>query len=294
LMEDIMKLRIAGITILLLIGTFSWGQGVKEPFDVKKSTEELEIMKGILNTTLTFSGQNSAKSASRWRVSNLSAFYLAGQGAVFVIPTSGLRFRADQDLFASVSFGPGPEFSEQMAMLGEEIGRQTSEIQLEAAEAAQQALELSYRASKQEAAPAPPAPPAPPVPPAPPSAPAIAPKAGSSAKVEIEHEKLKKAIEAAKARVQKAREEASATRDKFLQNLAEAKTSLVDALANYGDSMTTVKPEEFINLVLVTNGFDDQKTRSDVISARKSWITDYKAGRLNLEGFRQKVVQYNQ
>jgi hypothetical protein len=290
-MEDTMRRYIAGITILLLVATFSWSQGVKESFDVKKSAEELEIMKGILTTTLTFLDQNSAKSTPRWRGSNLSAFYLAGQGAVFVIPTPGLRFPSGQDLYGSINFSPGPEFSEEMAKLGEQIGRYTRELQTEAARTAQQALELSYRTGNGEAPPALPAPPAPPVPPSPPS---VAPKAADEAKANLDREKLKKAIEEARARVQKAKEEVSANREKFLQNLAEAKTYLVEALANYGDSMTTVKPDEFINLVLVTNGLDGQKTRSDVISARKSWIADYKAGRLNLEGFKQKVVQYNQ
>jgi hypothetical protein len=287
-----MKLRIAGIAILLLIGTVSWGQGLKEPFDVRKSTEELEIMKGILNTTLTFIAQNDSRSGPRWRFLNLSAFYLAGQGAVFVIPTSGFRF--PNSLNFSTEFGPGPEFAEQMAKLGEEIGRYTRELQADASRNMEQALELSSRAMSREEAPAPPTPPAPPSPPTPPAVPSAAPKPGNAVKVEIEREKLKKAIEDARARAQKAREDASASREKFLRDLAEVKTYLIEALANYGDSMTTVKPEEFINLVLVTNGFDGQETRSDVISARKSWISDYKAGKLNLEGFKQKVVQYNQ
>ena len=29
---------------------------------------------------------------------------------------------------------------------------------------------------------------------------------------------------------------------------------------------------------------------ADIISARKSWITDYKAGKLSLESFKQKVI----
>jgi len=38
-------------------------------------------------------------------------------------------------------------------------------------------------------------------------------------------------------------------------------------------------------VVIVTDGFGDQRMRSDVISARKSWITDYKAGKVKLFGF---------
>ena len=36
------------------------------------------------------------------------------------------------------------------------------------------------------------------------------------------------------------------------------------------------------------------KTRHDIISAQKSWITDYKAGRISLENFKQKVLQYTE
>ncbi len=293
-----MKRYIAAIAILLLLGAFSWGQGTREPFDVKKSTEELEIMKGILNTTLSFIAQNAPKTASRGRFSNQSAFYLAGQGAVFVISTSELRFSGPPN-FSSVW---SPEFSAEMSQLNDEISRYSQEIQVEAARTAREALELSNRSGKwatpappaPPAAPAPAAPPTPPTPPTPPAPASIAPRAEQSAKLGIDREKLRKTVEEAQARAKKAREDASENREKFLQNLAEVKTYLVEALANYGDSLTTVKPDEYLNLVLLTNGFDGQRTRSDVISARKSWITDYKAGRLNLDGFKQKVLQYNQ
>jgi len=298
-----MKLHIAGMSMLLFLGTFSWGQGTKESFDVKKSKEELEIMKGILNTTLTFFIQNTQKDGPRQRFSSLNAFYLAGQGAVFVIPT--YRFYGTSPIVTPFSLGP--EFSEQMASLSRQLGEYGREV---GAEAARQALTARYFAGGAGgiAAPAPPAPPAPPASPAPLVLPAPSTQSGSStaekpakpekperpARPELDRDKLQKAIEDAQERVKKSREEAEANREKLLQSLSEVKVYLIEALANYGDSLTTVKPEEYINIVILADNFDLQSARSDVISARKSWITDYKAGRLNLEGFKQKVIQYTE
>jgi hypothetical protein len=86
-----------------------------------------------------------------------------------------------------------------------------------------------------------------------------------------------------------------ANRQKFLQKLGEVKGFLVETLANYGDSLTTVDSNEYVNVVLLTDNFDgDQQSRQQVISAKKSWITEYKTGKLSMDGFRQKVLQYSE
>ncbi|HTY63879.1 MAG TPA: hypothetical protein VMG30_16650, partial [Acidobacteriota bacterium] len=86
--------------------------------------------------------------------------------------------------------------------------------------------------------------------------------------------------------------------EKFLESLKEIRVYLIEALANYGDSLTQVKPGEYVNLILYTDAFDSDtskmKTRHDIISAQKSWITDYKAGRITLDNFKQKVLQYTE
>jgi hypothetical protein len=277
-----MKRYLAGITILFLLGTFSWGQGTKESFDVTKSGEELEIMKGILNTTLTFYAQNSHKESSDWRFSNITAFYLAGQGAVFVIPSSSFRFFMPN---FSYNFNLGPEFNEQMASLNQEIRALSSNVAQDAARIAQEAQRGASGVGSGvgggvdgSVVPAPPAHPA---------APLTAELGDKQARIDLDREKLRKAVEDAQAKVKNLREQTEAKRQKLLQEMSEVKVYLIEALANYGDSITTVKPDEYINLVFVTD-------KSNVISARKSWITDYKAGKLNLEGFKQKVIQYTE
>ena len=286
-----MKKHIAGVTMLLFLATLSFGQGTSEPFDIKKSSQELEIMKGILNTTLKF-GQNDQNEQGvwHWSVSNLETFYLAGQGAVFVIPTSryssgltiatpfGVQGGVDGGVGGGVGYGGGSG-----------IGSGTGSV-------------LVFRAPP--AAPAPPAPPAPQTPPTPPSPPdssyieELRKNADdlrrNADELRKNNEELRRSLEQARARVEKNRETLEASRKKFIESLQQVKPHLIEALANYGDSLTTVKPEEYINLVLVTEEFGSQGRRADVISTRKSWITDYKAGRLSMEAFKQKVIQYIQ
>ncbi|MGD0099457.1 MAG: hypothetical protein ABSC60_03825 [Acidobacteriota bacterium] len=288
-----MKRHFVGILMLLSLGTISWGQGTKESFDIKKSREEFEIMQEILNTTLTFIAQNSPKEFPSLRFTNLSSFYLTGQGAVFVIPTSGFR---------AYSLGSSPfarmELYEQMSALSKEIGANSGEVAREASRLALEAQAVAGGVSggvgsgvgdgtgggigkSQSVAPAPPEPPAPST------------KSQKPAGSEMERERLKKAVEKAQAYTKKAKEEGDANRQKFLQSLTEVKGHLIEALATYGDSLSMVKPDEYVNLVLLTDT-SDQRTQSEVISVRKSWITDYKAGKLNLESFKQKVIQYTE
>jgi hypothetical protein len=110
--------------------------------------------------------------------------------------------------------------------------------------------------------------------------------------------KWEKAIYNLSLRLLRDREEAAANQQKFLESLKELYTPLIEALANYGDSLAQVKPGEYINLILYTETLDTESARSkdrhDVISAQKSWITDYKTGRMTLDSFKQKVLQYSE
>jgi hypothetical protein len=282
-----MKKPIVTLLIALSAAALLWAQGSKEPFDARKSREELEIMKGILNTTLSFVAQSvqqpagaskQARIQSPWRFSNITGFYLAGQGAVFVIPTSGLRAWNSADL---------------------------SHIDLSHIEWSQdlrEQIESAQRYAGTFAFPAPPPPP-PGVAAAPAAVPAT--PAPAAAPAQVDREELRKRVEELQAKTKKNREQAEAARENFLQNLAQIKIHLIEALANYGDSMTTVKPDEYINLVLAIDNTMQYRSattelvvggrdRHDVVSAQKSWISDYKAGRLTLDAFKQKVLQYTE
>ena len=101
------------------------------------------------------------------------------------------------------------------------------------------------------------------------------------------------------------REETEKQNQKLQELLTQLKGYLIEALANYGDSLTVVKPNEYINLVITTdtdsyvllNGSAEiggSRSAREIISVQRSVITDYKAGRITLDGFKQKVLQYNE
>jgi hypothetical protein len=298
-----MKNYLAGLFIIFSLGFLAEAQETKAPFDVKKSQEELEIMKGIISTKLSYVAEDSQReNASLWRFSNINAFYLSGQGAVFIIPTSSLRsfnFRSSSDDLGRLR--------EQMELI---------RMQMERTQGEAAAVTETYDRLRQmtnsglgtgtgqgtggSAATAPPAAPAPPSPPSPQVQPFS---------IQAKTEEIQKREAEARARLSELQErskkreaEESANREKFLQRLAEIKGYLIETLASYGDSLTTVKANDSINLVLLSDVFDGngnysfgkRGTRYDIISVQKSWITDYKAGRLNLEGFKQKALQYTE
>ena len=98
-----MKKTYATLLLVIALGLLPWGatQTRTDLFDLKKSQQELEIMRGILSTTLGFvmkelRGKDSSAPEPRddffhWRFTNVSAFYLYGQGAIFIIPASSFR-----------------------------------------------------------------------------------------------------------------------------------------------------------------------------------------------------------
>jgi hypothetical protein len=343
-----MKKHIVGSLLILALVRFASAQQADDLFDAKKSQEELEIMKGILSTKLSLSAEDSRREASSlWRFSNLNAFYLSGQGAVFIIPTSGLN--SLDPIFSFAALGSLREHYETLRLQNQEIARQNEQIRRLGQQMALQAMadmqaqknvqgltesgggigaevgsgaeadvkpgSVSDRDGAIPAAPASPAMPAPPAPPAipappPPPMPPI-PLSGppvNPEEIQKKAEEARKQVEAIKKnlndetrkieaedreRLRKLREEEKANRQKFLRNLVEIKANLIEALANYGDSLTTVKAEEYINLVLITDNFDGARNaRHDILSSKKKWITDYKAGRLSLEDFKQRILQY--
>jgi hypothetical protein len=80
-----MKKYMSSLILALCLGTFSWGQEAGAPLDTKKLREEQDILRKILTTKLN----NFAQSPY---FSNINSFYLAGQGIVLVIDTTGFRF----------------------------------------------------------------------------------------------------------------------------------------------------------------------------------------------------------
>lgn len=329
-----MKRQIAVIVITLSLAAFSWAKGTNEFFDGKKCQTELQIMKGILNTTISFIEESQDQQGlSIWRNPSIQAFYLADQGAVFVIPVSSypsynlelsraldatreslnelrnnLRFEILEDgslVAPAPPLPPAPpapfefpivdqeklkaQIEKQTALIAEyteraEMYREEAEMYREEAERQREEAEKQFEEGELQRE--------------------EAEKQREEAEkqrewAEKQREKAKQQMEEAaqqyREMAEKRREEDQKRREKLLQRFEDIKAHLVEALANYGDSLTTVKPDEYINLVLNIEDFGGgTKKQFHTISAQKSWITDYKAGRLSLEDLRQKARQYTQ
>jgi hypothetical protein len=331
-----MKRTLSSLTIIFCLGALAWAQGSKtELFDVKKSQQELEIMKGILATTISFVAQNlqapttkevttpfgsiastGAKTVTtpfgpttvstrmfRLSSSSINAFYLYGQGAVFVVPASNLRLgtsgsgysdltRSYEDATLQVVEARALLQAQQKALakagqgFGSGVGRGTGS-------GAGQGVAGGVVGGVVGGAP-PPQPAQPPKPEAAPQPPTpTAPKAASQ-------EDLQKQLAKLQEQARKSREDQEQQRARLTEALGTIKTYLIEALANYGDSLTTIKPNEYVTLVIMTDDastlFDGDRasSRCELISAQKSWITDYKAGKLTLDAFKQKVLQYSE
>ena len=140
------------LVIVTVVCVMLWSlnsfQGAQvQPFDLRKCQQELEIMKGILRTTLGFASQELAAGLKSDKVEtkpgakrfafgrsgdfNIGAFYLAGQGAVFTIPTSSvrdmMRARQGNGVFALA----GSDLVKEMGLNGEwmeQLGNQLNEL----------------------------------------------------------------------------------------------------------------------------------------------------------------------
>ncbi len=318
-----MRRFFAVLILILNIGLlWSLAQGTRtDLFDQRKVDQEIEIMKGILGTTLDFavrdmqsSNATSANEMGRlehtlgWN--NISGFYLYGQGATFIIPTSELAIpwrRPGRIAMAmDLSHLDASVYSEAMASAQEAMEQAQAEL-VEVQEEFRDQMEETAEAEREvqaaadtvaAASPAPtPAPAVAPVAPARPARPAARVQPAQPPKPD--QEALRKKLAQAQEKVKKRQEALEQRRQKFQEALAQLKVHLVEALASHGDSLTFVKPNEYINLVLSTDigeamvlggGGGSQR---DIVSVQKSVVSDYKAGRLTLEAFKQKVLQYS-
>jgi hypothetical protein len=290
-----MKKYLASMLVVTCLGAFSWAQAPRDLFDVKKSQEELEIMKGILGTTLSFVSQNLVRQAasagttkpaaenvwgSSYRFSNITAYYLVGQGAVFHIPSSSFPS------FSNILFADSLKATEFALVEAQaELARGSYNLAAAAGGVSGgvaggvQGGVAGGASGGQAAKPAKPAAPTAPQDP----------------------EELRKKLAEQVIKAKKSREAAAVNREKFLKVLGEIKVYLIEALASYGDFLTTVKPNEYVNIVITSSGdnlggiyYGGKESRRDVISVQRSVISDYKAGRLTLDAFKQKVLQYQQ
>ncbi len=334
--------------IMITVGILPWGGAQTAQtslFDSRKAQQELEIMKGILGTTLNFilrdirSRSDSGKAGtqeligSSWGGPNIGAYYLYGQGATFVIPLSSLRSAFRHGGKFAYAFGPEAKLAglnavsldmalvdadEKMAAAGMKLDATREEMEELAQEQAEAALAMNGLAmaahpsstgsgagsgagagavsgKAETGTPAPPQASTP----GKPATPAT-PKAATAPRARESQEALKKKLADAQEKVKQYREQTEALRKKFMESLGEIKGYLMEALANHGDSLTLLKPNEYINIILANDdggvflaNSGEESTHREILTVQKSVVSEYKSGKITLDQFKQKVLQYN-
>jgi hypothetical protein len=275
------NLVIVTLTLVVLALTATALTGGEDLFDVKRSQREIEIMRGILRTSLSFVGEDLEAPFSRTDWQSIDGFYLYGQGAVFVIsvpapdvaPVYSVQAPSEGAL---LRYMMAPEPPAPPGEPGLARGYYVESLAaLEAGEAEQAEVEeyLAQLEQIQEA--------------------------------EREDPEIRKEIAEARARAEKRQQEIAERKRERAERLADYETQLreleerlVETLAGHGDSLSQVAPEEYVTLVLSPSAMafgwigDESNLPSRVISVKKSTITAHKTGKLSADAFRRAVLLY--
>ena len=83
-------------------------------------------------------------------------------------------------------------------------------------------------------------------------------------------------------------------RQKARERLQRFDQQVVQVLANYGDTLSIVEPNESVTVILKGPTFTEDGHTTRVVSVRRSTISEYKASRLSLAQFDQQVLRHDQ
>lgn len=249
------------ISVFLLMGLTGWAQGANAPFDVAKSEKELEIMRGIFKTTLSFNSEDSQRD-SFINFADIRFLYLADQGVNFYVQNLGfipptIDFDAIRIQVDEAALKANLEMMGKNLEMVQESLKEKGMVAEEYDSARKSAEEANAEANRQKEA------------------------------WEAQKEKMLEQQKEAQQRIQAQNEKIAKQREDRRQKLPEIKDSLIEAIADYGDTLTTVKIDEYINLVFDISG------QYEIVSIQKSWIKDYKSGKLTLDQFKSKAIQYS-
>jgi len=269
---------VIGLLAALLAGLGAWAQESGGAlFDARKTGRELEIMKGILETTLSYAARDARAESGRhpgdrdhferfFGPNQIDAYYLYGQGAVFTIPVGLMSegifgrpggfdfFAADAEARAEME----EALAEQRDQLAELEAERLDEEARAAGEGDEEAKPKDLEKLKQKQA-------------------------------EMQA-KMQKRAEALQARMQQQQQKLEQEKAKLQVVLQKIKIQLVDALANHGDSLSQIRPTEYITIIICPD--DHTLGQAQILSVQRGTVVDYKAGRLTLEAFRKKVLDY--
>ena len=259
-------------------------------FDPAGLRQELEIMEGILHTTLNYALEES-DSGSRVFSRRTESFYLYGQGAVFVV---NLPFRTSLDIVRGVA-----RQKREIARQKKELSRLKNSLQgtqgqnaeiLRALEEALRAAEAATRVQADTGFPVPPPPPAPASPPAP-----------SSAAVEAATQQVPDPLEQPEEQLHSLQNYLQDQQRQMAERNAEIEKKMVDvekvlleALSRHGGSFRSLSEGEFVTLILKQGKrwLGRSPSQARVLVVPKSALTEFDADRIGWDAFLRQVVSY--
>jgi DNA repair exonuclease SbcCD ATPase subunit len=285
-----MRRRIAIIALVLgcSVGLFQLRTSAQQPnMEQQRARQEIAVMKSILQTTLDFAAREEnrpgqARTGRSFGFSQITGLYLRGQGAVFTIPVSARGRFGDYDFdfnFTGITTGEGGEVTVTVPTpvptpVPMVYGDASSEEELQRAQEELERAQQDLEKQQGKAAEA---------------------KAKAQERLQRNMEQLRKNQERMKQRQQ----DLEKRRAELAQRIERLKVYLRDVLATHGDSLGIVKAQEFVTLVITSNGPHgwyaesgaDEPTQN-VLSVKKSDVVDLKSGRITREQFDQRVMDY--
>ena len=268
-------------------------------FDPAGLRQELEIMKGILHTTLNYALEES-DSGSRVFSRRTESFYLYGQGAVFVV---NLPFRTSWYRAREVAHQ-----AREVAHQKREIARQKQKKELSrlknslrgtqgqnaeilrAHEEALRADEAATRVQADTGFPVPPPPPASASSPAPSSAVVEA----ATQQVPEPPEQLEEQLHSLQNYLQDQQRQMAERNAEIEKKMVDVEKVLLEALSRHGGSFRSLSEGEFVTLILKQGkrwlGRSPSQTR--VLVVPKSALTEFDADRIGWDAFLRQVVSY--
>lgn len=283
-----------------------------------KARQEIEVMKSILNTSLARPSDSRRRSFSSDSV--IEGFHLPGQGTTFLLQAPRIPgefgFQLDQldqqirELTAREFVNP--QFAESMARLAAANmmairKRLESEVRPEDWNPEFQEFQFHFpppppppspppAASDPPSPPSAASPPPPETPPQPPAAPAPEPRLSAEQAVQVEKE-LRERMDRLRLSLEEVRERAHERKASAEQERQQLIDALLAVAAQYGDTMTHLGENEYLNFILLSGDRflhplgAGVTSEPEVISLKKSDITEVRRLGLGASGLRDRMVR---
>ena len=293
------------IAILMVTGVLA----AQPDIDSRQAEKELAIMKSVISTTLKLlrkdfqeKYETDVEVAGVFRRhveylheiehSSIEGQYLFGQGVIFTIPYPCL---GEDFPFEVVELEHRLQEMVEDQMVDAEYLVEEAEYLAEEAERALRDADLARREviimrsppSAQEPPEAPEPPDSPEPHPEIPDVPELSPEAKA---------RLERTVKDINIKLTVLKEESEEQKKLIAEERDAIKEELIEVIAAHGDSLSQLKQDQFINLVLKDQcghfGWRADNTEQTVLSVRKSDVSAYRSGQITMDQLRERFVEY--